>query len=537
MNKSKLNLVIGSVLKRSTPLSIAIVLIAMLAMTSISAMANEEPATIEPLVALELDDTARVVDYDDGIYVVGTSSGDLYVVDDCGEYTVTALGAGRINDVRIENGFIAVAAGNTVIELSLAGLEPTELWRTSQDDWHQVVSTDLSEDGDYVAYLAQRTGDYYVNAGEIGVLGEGLVISSLFTSGWKLTNWWLDATGDMKYLAASHPTYQYPGDYYRVGVGLYQFDGSALSQEWWTFAIPKYEVTEVRISENEDYVAAATSSGVFMKLFSMTDGAIIGSYETVDKEQYAVDGDDNLNYVIGGTQYWSTPYPWFVLKNLGDAGYEEIATGEMDGRINDLDSTPDARYLVFGSDNGEVLMLERTGDMVEEVLTLSGLPLIDAIEIGTCSLLVGGEGFIHIYDRCPPEVACLETVNPHGNNIPGGKNDKNTNEDGFYELAATDICDAEPELYLMSIDVETTADLLGAFDISMALGPYTSGYKVKYTEANGAKEISEKKIGSDNGQADAIDSHVKGPHDLVVFAMDDAGNLGVMTCLVPPPPK
>ena len=155
----------------------------------------------------------------------------------------------------------------------------------------------------------------------------------------------------------------------------------------------------------------------------------------------------------------------------------------------------------------------------------------DSGNSASCSMTVT------VVDTNAPEVACLETVNPHGNTIPGGKNDKNTNEDGFYELAATDICDAEPELYLMSIDVEATDDLLGAFDISKALGPYPSGYKVKYTEANGATEISEKKIGSDNGQADAIDSHVKGPHDLVVFAMDDAGNLGVMTCLVPPPPK
>ncbi len=150
---------------------------------------------------------------------------------------------------------------------------------------------------------------------------------------------------------------------------------------------------------------------------------------------------------------------------------------------------------------------------------------------------------ITVQDTTPPDVACLETVNPHGENVPpagsttppgskGGQND-----DGFYELKATDICDVEPEFYLMSIDVDATTDLFGAFDPSTALGPYPSGYKIKYTEANGATEISEKKIGSDNGQADAIDSHVKGPHDLVVFAMDDAGNLGVMTCLVPPPPK
>lgn len=144
---------------------------------------------------------------------------------------------------------------------------------------------------------------------------------------------------------------------------------------------------------------------------------------------------------------------------------------------------------------------------------------------------------VTVEDTIAPEVGCLETVNPHGNNIPGAKNGKDTNEDGFYELKAKDICDVEPDLYLMSIDLDATTDLVDAFDLSAALGPYPSGYRVKYTEANGATEISEKKIGSDSGQADAIDSHVKGPHDLIVFAMDDTGNLGVMTCLVPPPPK
>lgn len=159
------------------------------------------------------------------------------------------------------------------------------------------------------------------------------------------------------------------------------------------------------------------------------------------------------------------------------------------------------------------------------------------LEVNDSQFLDSDTVDITVEDTTAPEVACLETVNPHGNNIPGEKNCKDTNEDGFYELSAVDICDVEPELYLMSIDLDATTDILGAFDLSAALGPYSSGYRVKYTEANGATEISEKKIGSDNDQADAIDSHVKGPHDLVVFAMDDDGNLGVMTCLVPPPPK
>lgn len=47
-----------------------------------------------PMLELAIADTARVVDYENGIYVVGTSDGDLYVINEAGEYTVTAFGAG-----------------------------------------------------------------------------------------------------------------------------------------------------------------------------------------------------------------------------------------------------------------------------------------------------------------------------------------------------------------------------------------------------------------------------------------------------------
>ena len=57
--------------------------------------------------------------------------------------------------------------------------------------------------------------------------------------------------------------------------------------------------------------------------------------------------------------------------------------------------------------------------------------------------------------------------------------------------------------------------------------------KVKYTEANGA-EPSVKKIGSDNGQAGAIDFHITGTGDLVVVPVDGGASA---TCPVPPPPK
>ena len=358
------------------------------------------PPQPPPELCLDLDitpSTARVVDYDDGIYVVGTNTGDLYVINDAAEYTITHLGAGCINDVRIENPFIAVAAGTTVIELSLDNLTPQELWRTTLSGWTKAVSVDLSEDGSYVSYLAQRD-TWYENAGEVGVLRgtDGSLISRLYTSGYRLTNFWLDATGDMEYIAATHPTYP---PYNRVGVGLYRFDDSALTFQWWTLLTTRYDVAEVRISENKDYVAAATSSGTEMCLLDLATGNELAPRYDAHAEQFAVDGDDDLNYVIGGTQYhpsYGAIYKYFVLKN--EAGtLTEIEQGYMDGSVNDLDSSPDATYLAFGSDAGDFIVLKRTDDTVQTAFAKDGLNKIDAIEIGSCTLLVGGDNFIHLY--------------------------------------------------------------------------------------------------------------------------------------------
>jgi hypothetical protein len=160
--------------------------------------------------------------------------------------------------------------------------------------------------------------------------------------------------------------------------------------------IYNYETTEVRVSEAKDYVAVATSSGVDMNLLDMETGDLLWKYITPGQEQFACDGDDNLNYVIGAGQAWGPPYSWFILKNLGTF-YEVLAEGTMVGPINDLDSNDDASLIAFGSDGGEFILLERTDDLVETVFSGSGLPLIDAIEIGSYTLLIGGMNFIHLY--------------------------------------------------------------------------------------------------------------------------------------------
>ena len=117
--------------------------------------------------------------------------------------------------------------------------------------------------------------------------------------------------------------------------------------------------------------------------------------------------------------------------------------------------------------------------------------------------------------------SCTETVNPHGQNVPpagsttlpgprGGIND-----DGFYRVGSN----AGTDVTLRDTD-------------GNVFGVFASGTKVKYTEANGA-EPKVKKIGSDSGQAGAIDFHITGTGDLVVVSVDGRS----VTCPVPPPPK
>jgi hypothetical protein len=125
---------------------------------------------------------------------------------------------------------------------------------------------------------------------------------------------------------------------------------------------------------------------------------------------------------------------------------------------------------------------------------------------------------------------CEETVNPHGQTVPpagsttmpgpqGGIND-----DGFYVVGAL----SDPN------DPNSTVDVRLEDTDGNVFGVFPSGTKVKYTEANGA-EPSVESIGSDNGQAGAVDYHITGSGDLVVVATSDPNTK--TTCPVPPPPK
>lgn len=164
--------------------------------------------------------------------------------------------------------------------------------------------------------------------------------------------------------------------------------------------------------------------------------------------------------------------------------------------------------------------------------------LIVMITMLTLVFLIGGlvltTGALACGDTEAPCVWCIESVNPHGKNIPPAGNTTlpgpkgGQNEDGFYKLMAWDNCDEHPLIWV---------SYCGSSDPYL-FGPFWSGDVVKFTESPGAAP-SCKKIGSTNGQAGAVCVHINLPADPVLTVVDSSGNVSSCgcCCLVPPPPK
>jgi hypothetical protein len=126
-------------------------------------------------------------------------------------------------------------------------------------------------------------------------------------------------------------------------------------------------------------------------------------------------------------------------------------------------------------------------------------------------------------DSTPPVALCVETVNPNGEKVPPAQN-----EDGFFELLAEDAVDPDPQVFLADTG---TDNIFGSTD-DWIYGPFASGTKIKYTEANG---ISPPDIKPGPG---VIEWSIKGQGDAALFAVDALGNeSGGAACRVPPPPK
>ena len=121
--------------------------------------------------------------------------------------------------------------------------------------------------------------------------------------------------------------------------------------------------------------------------------------------------------------------------------------------------------------------------------------------------------------------ACKETTNPHGQNVPPagyttspGTNPRSgQNPDGFYVLGT-----------------DTGRDKVWVLDdgSGTVFGPFAPGTKIKYTQRPGGKP-EQKKIGSTNGQAGAVQWHIFGTGDAWAFSRDKVK----VPCRVSPPPR
>jgi len=116
---------------------------------------------------------------------------------------------------------------------------------------------------------------------------------------------------------------------------------------------------------------------------------------------------------------------------------------------------------------------------------------------------------VTVVDTTKPVVSCVESVNPSDKNVPKANR---TNQDGFYEVSASDIC-------------TTPVIKIGRFMLASARPSKSHRLLVR-----------QGKVGGTMGQPQIKHFQV-GPNDAVITATDGSGNQASVTCLVPPPPK
>lgn len=118
---------------------------------------------------------------------------------------------------------------------------------------------------------------------------------------------------------------------------------------------------------------------------------------------------------------------------------------------------------------------------------------------------------VKVVDTTAPVVTCVESFNPSGKRIPPAHN---TNPDGFYKVGATDVCSTANTIKI------------GSFIL-------TNGETIKITQSPGQSGVE---LVNTMGPAQIKHFRV-GPGDAVITVTDSNGNVGSVTCLVPPPPK
>jgi hypothetical protein len=215
-----------------------------------------------------------------------------------------------------------------------------------------------------------------------------------------------------------------------------------------------------------------------------------------------------------------------ILEGLSNLPVEVSMATDCTGAIS-VSFSPASQTVLSGTDAAFTETISVAADAPQgttiecnDWALLNGQPMTDA-----AGAIIYEHKTIHVPDVTPPEASCLETVNPAGKKVPpagsttlpGPKGGQN--EDGFYQLLATDNVDPNPQIFV--------ADSGSAF----VAGPFASGDNVKITQAPGATPGSKPMAG-------AIVSHITLNGDALVYAVDASGNVSTqVSCLVPPLPK
>lgn len=223
--------------------------------------------------------------------------------------------------------------------------------------------------------------------------------------------------------------------------------------------------------------------------------------------------------------------PPHAINELGSDDTHSV-TATVVGPAGEVDGWP-VNFTVSGANAGEAGTcdpLDCTTDVNGEVTFTYSVPVEpESLGLDTITGAVNVDGVSASLDvtklwqdTTPPTADCVAGVNPEGD-VPSapGNGGQGMNQDGFYELVASD--DVWPaDAIEVFVQDSGTGHVFGPFDV---------GTVIKWVESNGAQPSQKPGDGE-------VDYKLKGQGDAIVYAVDGSGNVSdTVDCLVPNAPQ
>ncbi len=287
------------------------------------------------------------------------------------------------------------------------------------------------------------------------------------------------------------------------------------------------EPLDISFNPPSDTVTSGEQATFVETIALPNDTALAGT--SVDCVVDFRDGNDN----VIGSQTVSITVPISIdaepeveTNELGTAGQTHTVTATVtSGDVLVAGATVEFEILT-GPNAGETASVatDGSGDASFTYEATQGAAGLGLDEIEACTTSAGDVTVCDTVtkewvDTTPPVIACAESTNPSGKNVPPAKGQ---NPDGFYLLTASDAVTGD-------VDIEIDVNGLLRPDGS----PFRSGDTIKYTQDDDAV-ASSVVMGGPNS---AIAAHIVSPGDAVITATDGSGNTASVTCLVPRPPR